>query len=235
MILTSADTGITASDKPAGKWLAYKPALRPRFPHKRQPRYARKPKIRASANPERRILIDLPRSRYLRTFVQWLQIARPHFPFPIRITSRRHDCLTLTLDAYAGALTAYIRAYNSCKWVNASIWAEWKGQYIDMVYDLDIEPVHTATSHICAQCLPEYLQTYPSRELLWIEHNFEALLAFINKKMASTETLNLYVTEGGSSWATLSPAGAFEREDLIACITRDGTILHERDFLHRCD
>lgn len=235
MLLTSALTGITAPEKPAGKWLARKPALRPRFPRKRPPHAERKTKIRASANPERRILIDLPRSRYLRTFVQWLETARPRFPFPVRITSRRRDCLTLTLDAYAGALTAYIQASDSCKWVNASIWAEWKGQCIDMVFDLDIETTHTATGHICGSCLPEYSQTYPSRESLWIDHNFKDFLASITKKMTPTNTLNLYVDENGSSWAKLGPPGAFEREDLIACIARDGTILHERDFLHRCD
>lgn len=72
MLLTSALTGITAPGKPAGKWLARKPALRPRFPRKRPPRAERKRKIRASANPSAgvseilcvRHTMLLPRSTY---------------------------------------------------------------------------------------------------------------------------------------------------------------------------
>lgn len=241
MYLTSDITGIPPSPPCTRdwQWLARKPALRPCFPHKRLPRGQRDTRIRASANPEHRILIDLPGSRYLRAFVRWFETARSRFLLPVRITQRRRYSHTLDLGAYAGALTASIRvgrrANGWAGWVSVSILANWKGHAIDTVFDLDLKMTHASNGHACGECLPEYAKSYPSREALWIEHNFEALLAFVNDQMAKAETLNLYVTDGGSSWAAFSK-GPPERsgDNLIACIARDGRIQYERESRH-CD
>jgi len=92
-----------------------------------------------------------------------------------------------------------------------------------------------ACGYACGERLPEYAKTYPSREALWIEHNFEALLALVNGGMAKSETLNLHVTERGSSWANFSK-GTPERpnDNRIACVARDGAISYERE-VRRCD
>lgn len=134
-----------------------------------------KSETRASAQPERRIFIDVPRSRYLRTFVRWFEDTRPRFALPARIMQRRRYSLTLEWDAYAGALTTSIRVGRRTNgWggvVSISIVAEWKGHFIDTIFDLDLKMTHTTNGHACGECLPEYVKTYPSREALWIEHN----------------------------------------------------------------
>jgi hypothetical protein len=57
---------------------------------------------------------------------------------------------------------------------------------------------------VCRECLPEYKKLFVSREALWADHLFEALLNWVNEKLARAQWLVLHATPPEYSWALLA-------------------------------
>jgi hypothetical protein len=57
---------------------------------------------------------------------------------------------------------------------------------------------------VCRECLPGYQKHFVSREALWADHLFEALLTWVNEKLAQAQWLVLEGIPGEYSTALLA-------------------------------
>lgn len=88
-----------------------------------------------------------------------------------------------------------------------SVAVDWRGECIDLAWDMDVQVKRSAAGYYCGCCLPEFVEFYPTREALWIGHSFEPFLEWMNDVPAKAEVLRLSIGTWGSCAEFLSADG----------------------------
>ena len=86
-----------------------------------------------------------------------------------------------------------------------SIVIKFRGKVWDILAEFDVMTARdSAKGYYCPQCEIGARKYHSSRELLWVRHSLEPLLAWTNRSLRSSIWLCLY-KYNGSTWARLLP------------------------------
>lgn len=147
-----------------------------------------------------------------RAFRQWLDINRPRFAHPVELHEKPGIWAEFSFAGIHPAISGSLTESGLC------VSAEYQGECWDLLFDNDAYPKKVPEGYVCRECLPEYKKLFVSREALWADHLFEALLTWVNEKLAPAQWLVLEGTPQEYSYARLAetkpePAPAKGPED----------------------
>ena len=128
-----------------------------------------------------------PRLRYQRAFLQWFEHARERLLIPIRIVSIRKAGIEFEVPWFVGCLQGTVKADG------LTVGAYWQGELIDFAWDYDCLMKRAPEGFYCGLVMPEFIEFYPTREVLLIDHIFEPFLEWANGVPAKAEVLQLHI------------------------------------------
>lgn len=138
------------------------------------------------------------RSRIQRAFLRWLHDNHSRFlTAPPQLVKHTDHHLMLTIPGLNPAVSLTLT------W-ELGFHVTWDGQSWDSLIFFEAYPLLTADGYICHLCQPEGRKTYPNREALWIDHEFEDCLNWVNSELINSRWLALYEGEhqGLNVWMT---------------------------------
>lgn len=138
------------------------------------------------------------RRKLHRAFFAWL-VTKPACSSlsAILIKERQDDFVSFTLQGLNPALS-----FGLSKW-ELGVHVQWQGIHWDSLIFFESIPQAKSGSYVCALCEAEYQKHYPNKTALWVDHDFEPFLEWINNQLISTRWLALYGIAEGSTWASL--------------------------------
>ena len=138
------------------------------------------------------------RRRLHRTFFRWLHDNQSRFVTPqFRIIKRTDRFLAFTIPGLNPALSFGLSTWE------LGVHVEWQNTWWDALVFFESWPEAVSEGYICTLCEPNERTTYPSREALWINDDFEPFLAWVNAELTPTRQLALYGKPNHSTWAEL--------------------------------
>ena len=141
----------------------------------------------------------IARSWFHRAFFQWLHENQSRFlTAPLRLVKRTDRCMEFTIPGLNPGLS-----FTLTTWV-LGVHVEWQGVWWDALVFFECCPEAVADGYICHLCDSEDRKIYSSREALWIEHDFELFLEWVNTKLAPSHWLNLHGELNACTWAELA-------------------------------
>ena len=148
------------------------------------------------------------RRRFHRCFLRWLYANQARFITPpFQIIKRTDRFLTFTIPGLNPALSFCLSTWE----LGAHV--EWQSIWWDALVFFESSPEATLNGYICHLCEVEGRTTYPSREALWIAHDFEPFLEWVNTELTPTRWLVLNGEADAGTWARLAnepdPESAF--------------------------
>ena len=144
----------------------------------------------------------MPSSFPQRLFNRWLMQNRSRFHHPPMAIRRRKGHLSMRFTGVAPLVWGHID-----DWGNIEVRVDYQGKLWDMVVWLDICPERLpGGGYVCRFCDDDTQTVYPTRESIWIEHGFEALLEWCNTHFQADQWVTIWGMDGGN-WVTLRPLG----------------------------
>jgi len=143
------------------------------------------------------------RSRIHRTFFQWLHDNQSRFlTAPPCLGKRTDRCLGFTIPGLNSVLSFSLTKYE------LGVHVEWQGEWWDALIFFESCPEAVANGYVCHLCESDSQKTslskiYPSREALWIAHEFEPFLEWVNTKLVPAHWLALYGEANSGTWVKL--------------------------------
>lgn len=138
------------------------------------------------------------RRRLHRTFLRWLHDNQSLFITPpFRIIKRTDRFLAFTIPGLNPALSFGLSTWE------LGVHVEWQNTWWDALVFFESWPEAVSEGYICTFCESDGRITYPSREALWINHDFEPFLEWVNTELTRTRWLALYGKPDHSTWAEL--------------------------------
>jgi hypothetical protein len=138
------------------------------------------------------------RRRFHRTFFSWLQDNQSRFVTPPFHLINRTDCfMTFNIEDLNPAIS-----FGLSRW-ELGVHVHWQGVYWDSLIYFESLPKAVAGAYKCNFCELESHKTYHSREELWIDHDFEPFLDWVNTELTQKHWLALSGTADNSTWANL--------------------------------
>jgi hypothetical protein len=141
-----------------------------------------------------------PKARrcFHRAFFQWLNANQSRFLTPPFQRIKRTDRLfTFTMPGLNPLLSFGLSTWE------IGVHVEYQGVWWDTLIYFESNPKAVADGYLCTLCDAEFQKIYPSREALWIEHDFEPFLDWVNKELTSTRWLALDGALNEATWAKL--------------------------------
>ena len=137
------------------------------------------------------------RRRFHRAFIQWLHDNQSRFlTAPFQIIKRTDNFLVLTIPGLNPALSFGLSTWE------LGIHVEWQNTRWDSLVFFESLPEAVSDGYICRLYYADERITYPHREALWIDQDFEPFLEWVNTELTPTRWLAL--SEANSStWAEL--------------------------------
>lgn len=162
------------------------------------------------------------RSRYLRAFMQWHQAVKTRLPVQLirahRADPRRRDSLLYLFEGLPAALQVCVRNNE------IGISVTHQGECWDFLVFFESQARRVADAgqdgYRCHQCIG-HGKTWPTRQALWIEHDFETFLSWLREHLLTAQALELHRVDGGS-WAALMPA---DESPTTAPVTTPATLV----------
>lgn len=129
-------------------------------------------------------------------FESWLKTNSGRFIHTPYLISRRRGILSYGLHGITPEITFSV--YEG----NISIWVYYHNHPFDMLRDIDInEQFEKGKGYYCGFCtITKY---FDSPEEMYISHNFEELLDYVNTVLANASLIGLYHFDGGSTEARI--------------------------------
>ncbi len=178
----------------------------------------RRSSTRCYVGDERCKITKPPLPRFFRTFMSWLEDARPRLLLSVQIARIRRTFIELSISGFGGCITASVcRSGRKGSSVSISVRVQWNGDDVDGFFDLDVNTRRTKDGYVCVECPSDSAENYPTIEALWIAHLFEALLEFVNEKLATADCLAIHFRHG-SSWALLTTTPKELGESCVAVV-----------------
>jgi len=118
----------------------------------------------------------MPKNFARKTFNRWIRKNQYRFKFPAYISKSRKDYFVLRFYGLVPELTCHINNHGI-----ADVWIrDRQGQNRDIIMEFDVCVRRMPSGqYYCEQCINKTY--YPTRQALWEEHVFEALLLWLNK------------------------------------------------------
>ena len=147
--------------------------------------------------------MKLPRHRYLRAFVEWLDERRDVLPAKLRRVQKRKRSLVYRMDGYPEGLELVVRPGEVLVLVTQD------GEVWDMLVCFESNAVRADGGYRCNQCYQDVAERWPTRQALWRCHDFDALARWLWSKLGIASRLELHQMSG-MTWVALctSPMAA---------------------------
>ena len=158
----------------------------------------------------------MPRRRLHREFLRWLKLNRARFAIDIALGKRTDEALEFSFVGINPAITGIL----STRDVNVNVMFE-DADFDDGNWDTLIWLFHGAKpvpgGYICSECKPELKRVFADLVALWTDHLFEALLTWVNERLARGKWLILdgQVQAFTSAWLTPLRPDAPAAPDLV--------------------
>ncbi len=107
---------------------------------------------------------------------------------PPRLVKRTDRCLEFTIPGLNPVLSFTLTTWE------LGVHVEWQGVWWDALVFFECCPEAVADGYICHICDSEDRKTYSSREALWIEHDFELFLEWVNTKLVNEPNPEAMIT-----------------------------------------
>lgn len=129
----------------------------------------------------------IARRRFHRAFFRWLHENQLRFlTAPLRLVKRTDRCMEFSISGLNPVLSFTLTTWE------LGVHVEWQGVWWDALVFFECCPEAVACGgYICHLCDSEDRKTYSSREALWIEHDFELFLEWVNTNLAPAQWLAL--------------------------------------------
>lgn len=138
------------------------------------------------------------RRRLHRSFLNWLQDNQTRFLTPpFQILKRNDRILQFTLKHLNPALSFRLTTWE------LGVDVDWMGDNWDVLIYFESIPTKVAMGYQCRLCLGEDVTVYPSREALWIAHDFECFLHWVNHTLLPAKWLAISGQQNEMTWAKL--------------------------------
>lgn len=139
------------------------------------------------------------RPRIQRAFLKWLDENQTRFlTAPPRLGKRTDRHLELILPGLNPVL------WISLTW-EIDVGVDWQSTCWDLLtcFEFEAIPEPTEGGYRCKLCSPEFQKIFPTREALWIDHEFEPFLEWVNTVLLHARWLALYGEADSGTWAKL--------------------------------
>jgi hypothetical protein len=148
------------------------------------------------------------RRRLHRTFFRWLHDNQSRFLTPpFRIIKRTDRFLEFTIPGLNPALSFGLSTWE------LGVHVQWQNTWWDALVFFESLPEAVPNGYICHLCELDGLTIYASREDLWVAHDFEPFLEWVNTELTPTRWLVLNGEADASTSARLAnepdPESAF--------------------------
>ena len=138
-----------------------------------------------------------PRKRFHREFWKWLLENEPDLAYPLTFKRRTQEALFFSFEGLTPILEI-------CIGHDIGIYVLQNDEIWDALLFFEGYPIKTTGGYECTLCLPEFKETYSSRETLWIQHVFEPFREWIQNDLRPAQWLMLGEASGGGiTWAEL--------------------------------
>lgn len=137
------------------------------------------------------------RPRFQRAFFGWLQEFHSKFAIPLRFIRRIDKEIEFGFLGIASSISVHF----SSRALSVSVVKN--GVFLDYLIDIDLVLKRGTQGYFCELCEQTNREYSPTREDAWRKHQFEALLAWVNDKLASARWLRVCCNDCGASWASL--------------------------------
>ena len=144
-------------------------------------------------------------SRFQRVFLAWLDESRERLAVPVTVSRRTRDRLDLTFGDAAPMLEASVSAWE------VIVSAEWEGDCVDLVFEVDVGPQRVPGGYVCDRCEPEKREVFPTREALWRDHLFEPFVQWVNQELAPARFVGVWRSGGMTAARLLDETGTCPR------------------------
>lgn len=136
------------------------------------------------------------RNRYLRMFVTWHDSHRNDLPIPLTHRLTRESRLEFGFRSYPEALFLQVRP------AELTVGVRHHGEIWDFLVSTESYARHTSEGYLFDECETPG-KRWPTREQLWIEHDFNTLWHWIGERLRPAKFLTLQ-QHNSSTFARLS-------------------------------
>ena len=138
------------------------------------------------------------RLRFHRVFFRWIHENQSRFlTAPFHITKRTDGYLAFTIPGLNPVLSFGLSTWE------LGVHVMWQGTRWDTLVFFESLPKAVSDGYICNLCDSDERTIYPSRETLWINHDFEPFLEWVNTELTPTRWLALHGEVNSCTWAKL--------------------------------
>jgi hypothetical protein len=157
------------------------------------------------------------RKRVFRSFRAWYSTNHVHFGRKLSVIERTETHLVLAVEGIPSQVMSIMFAIGGGKsrLLDVSASFHLNGECLDSAGWFDAAPLRVAGGYRCGFCDDQgSTSAYPSLEVLWENHVFEPLMAWINKDLTNLIRLDFCKTsDGGMSWVDLVQDEAIRKAD----------------------
>jgi hypothetical protein len=133
-----------------------------------------------------------------RVFLNWLQENQSKFLTPkFYIVNRTDRVLIFSLPNLNPTLSFRLTTWE------LGVDVDWKGDCWDVLIYFESIPIKVATGYRCKLCQGDDLPIYPSRKALWVRHDFEPFLQWVNTELFTAKWLAISGIQDQCTWARL--------------------------------
>lgn len=141
------------------------------------------------------------RTRNQRLFLKFLKTHRDQFKHPIRVNRIVYGCLHFNFIGITPAIEGTVSFSPNYSSVNIGVM--WNKQFWDLLFETSLVPKKSNQGWFCELCLPEFVNYYPTKEELLIQHNFVSFKDWVNGTLSDSNWLELRSFKSNSTAAVL--------------------------------